>query len=174
MEGLGLYRFSDGRVYYGSFRNGIRHGRGRLTQKNGDYYEGCFEAGKMTGAGRAAYPSQGREFVGHFIDGKKTFGRIIFQDGKSYVGEWLNDRPHGKGTMRLTSGDVYVGELKEGRMHGRGTCTYHSQGGKRYEGEFEYDKPHGAGVMYYLDGAVVEAQWENGRQVGRNRSQTMR
>jgi hypothetical protein len=41
-----------------------------------------------------------------------------------YVGEWVNGKINGKGTIFLVSGDKYVGEWKDGRRHGHGVYEY--------------------------------------------------
>ena len=71
---------------------------------------------------------------------------IVFLVGCSskidYVGELVNDKPHGKGTITYENGDSYEGEWKEGKKHGKGTLTT-SAGGK-YEGEWN---EHTLGLM---------------------------
>jgi hypothetical protein len=43
---------------------------------------------------------------------------------RRYVGEWVNGKINGKGTIFLVSGDKYVGEWKDGRRHGHGVYEY--------------------------------------------------
>ena len=38
----GEYRFADGRIYKGSFKNNVKQGKGALFWENGDVYEGDF------------------------------------------------------------------------------------------------------------------------------------
>ena len=52
---------------------------------------------------------------------------IVFLVGCSskpdYVGDLVNDKPHGKGTMTYENGDSYEGEWKEGLKEGINTLN---------------------------------------------------
>ena len=37
--------FADGKIYEGSFRNGIFHGQGKMIYENGEVYEGAWTGG---------------------------------------------------------------------------------------------------------------------------------
>ena len=79
---------------------------------------------------------------------------IVFLVGCSskidYVGELVNDKPHGKGTITYENGDSYEGEWKEGKKHGQGTFTY-SRG--KYVGEFRKGKQFNT-TLYDKDGNI--------------------
>ena len=68
---------------------------------------------------------------------------IVFLVGCSskidYVGELVNDKPHGKGTITYENGDSYEGEWKEGKKHGQGTLFFDD--GSKAVGEFREDSP---------------------------------
>ena len=68
---------------------------------------------------------------------------IVFLVGCSskidYVGELVNDKPHGKGTITYENGDSYEGEWKEGKKHGQGTLFFDD--GSKAVGEFREDIP---------------------------------
>lgn len=55
---------------------GVPHGEGKLIWPNGDYYIGAFRYGKRNG-----------------------FGSRVNIDGSQYEGEYLDDKPNGKGTL---------------------------------------------------------------------------
>ena len=121
----------------------------------------------MSGECRAVYVAGKKEFVGTMQDGKKIQGKMTFQDlGKTYDGEWSNDKPHGQGSMTLSNGDTYTGEFVDGRMHGKGCFLYVSQEGRKYEGEFANDRPHGRGVMTMPNGKAIDTTWDQGKQTG--------
>ena len=86
---------------------------------------------------------------------------IVFLVGCSskidYVGELVNDKPHGKGTITYENGDSYEGEWKEGKKHGKGTLTT-SAGGK-YEGEWKEGKKHGQGTLFFDDGSKAVGEF---------------
>ena len=68
---------------------------------------------------------------------------IVFLVGCSskidYVGELVNDKPHGKGTITYENGDSYEGEWKEGKKHGQGTLFFDD--GSKAVGVFREDSP---------------------------------
>lgn len=49
---------------------------------------------------------------------------ILINNYDRYVGEWLNGKINGKGTIFLVTGDKYTGEWKDGRRHGHGVYEY--------------------------------------------------
>ena len=60
-------------------------------------------------------------YSGEFVNGKRQgCGTYLFSEGKSYIGSFENDKPHGQGIW-LLSNAVYIGESKEGRCEGKGT-----------------------------------------------------
>ena len=48
----------------------------------------------------------------------------IYVDLGTYVGEWQNGKPNGKGTFTYTNGNKYVGEYKNYKRNGQGTYTF--------------------------------------------------
>ena len=53
--GLGVYRYSNGDVYEGAFKNGLRTGGGIYRYANGDRYEGEFKDNDFHGGGAIFY-----------------------------------------------------------------------------------------------------------------------
>lgn len=60
MNGVGIFKFTDGRVYDGEFLNGSRHGKGKVlevtnvgvyTWPDGRSYDGQWKDGKQHGIG---------------------------------------------------------------------------------------------------------------------------
>ena len=90
-------------------------------------------------------------YVGEGIDGKRHGqGTVTYSNGKKYVGEFKNGKKHGQGTETYPNGSKYVGEFKNGKYHGQGTFTYSD--GRKYVGEFKKWKQHGKGVSTARDG----------------------
>lgn len=166
-HGVGTYKFADGKVYTGDFADGNRHGQGKLTQPSGDIFEGTFVDNKMTGPGRAVTQKGQREFVGEFNEGRKVKGvmRFLDQPGKSYDGEWLNERPHGRGVMTHANGDVYRGQFKDGRSDGEGEHVFAGSDGRILRGTFREDRPDGICTVTYLNGRVLEIEFAAGKAV---------
>ena len=73
-----------------------------------------------------------------------------------YVGEILNGKEHGFGTMNWANRDKYVGQFKNSKQHGQG--TYSNSGGDSWSGEWKwgkktengsYNKPNEGEAFYY-------------------------
>lgn len=103
--------------------------------------------------------------------GKTTFNRYHPNwPGATYIGEWKNGKPDGKGTATFPSGEKYVGDLKDGKSHGRGVFTEPNIKSRwingnppaiKYDGEWINDKRHGRGTGIWADGSRWEGQWKN-------------
>jgi hypothetical protein len=46
---------------------------------------------------------------------------MVFADGSSYTGNWVDGKRHGFGTMKFSNGSVYKGNWLNGMEHGEGT-----------------------------------------------------
>jgi hypothetical protein len=51
------------------------------------------------------------------------FGKMTFEDGAIYVGEWKNSKYHGDGIYTEVNGFKYVGEFRDDKWNGYGTAT---------------------------------------------------
>mmetsp|Transcript_86683 Transcript_86683/g.245809 ORF Transcript_86683/g.245809 Transcript_86683/m.245809 type:complete len:219 (+) Transcript_86683:62-718(+) len=142
--GKGREEIAGGGFYEGSFRFGLRCGRGTLVL-NGEgteRYEGEFRAEHHEGAGRKAWA-----------------------DGTVYDGQWLQGRKNGEGVLEEPSGRRYSGAWKDGKRHGIGTQVFDSD--TRYEGRWDNGLQHGTGKFFDLKrGTVYEGQWQGGNHHG--------
>jgi hypothetical protein len=85
-----------------------------------------------------SYPGEG-EYEGNVdSNGKRQgWGKMTYTNRTSddsvatYVGEWSNDKWHGRGIRTKVNGRRYEGEFKDGTMNGRGVNTWPN--GERYE-----------------------------------------
>ena len=67
-------------------------------------------------------------YVGETLDGKRHGqGTMIWPDGVKYVGEFKENKKHGQGTQTWTNGDKYKREWKDDEMHGHGTYSCHAR-----------------------------------------------
>uniref|UniRef100_A0A7S1FA96 MORN repeat-containing protein 5 n=1 Tax=Noctiluca scintillans TaxID=2966 RepID=A0A7S1FA96_NOCSC len=71
MDGTGTYRFSDGRVCTGQWRDGQMHGAGEMVWPNSSKYVGGFERNVRSGHGTFTWPD-GRVFTGLWRNGKQV------------------------------------------------------------------------------------------------------
>jgi hypothetical protein len=102
-------------IYYGSFKNNLRHGLGCLVLKNNTRIEG--------------------EFCDGFIN--KT-GAIYFPSGDIYYGEISKSyQMEGLGKILYHNGEKYQGNFKDGLKEGFGCFTFLS--GEQVSGAFSND-----------------------------------
>ncbi|MEM9930645.1 MAG: caspase family protein [Bacteroidota bacterium] len=162
-RGEGLYRYVDGRQYYGEFRDGRAHGEGTLTYPNGERYQGQFHRGQLHGKGIYRYPD-GSSRSGTWRHGVLSSGQdnLATTAGRSLPtsGCIQGDCEDGKGTYLTPGGAIYVGDFRSGEIHGQGICTYTD--GSRYEGQWSHRHPEGYGHKTWADGRSFTGQWRRG------------
>ncbi|XP_057841812.2 protein ACCUMULATION AND REPLICATION OF CHLOROPLASTS 3, chloroplastic isoform X2 [Cryptomeria japonica] len=90
-------------IYRGRCQGGLPEGKGRLSYKDGSFYDGIWKHGKRCGTG-AFYYSSGDMFQGYWRDdlmhgkGKANGeGRYYSKDGDVFFGHFENNWRHGKG-----------------------------------------------------------------------------
>lgn len=112
--------------YYFAFiiiRNGqFREGRGAMItpEPNKQLYEGWFKQNMFHGRGRVIFQT-GAYYIGEWSEGNKHGqGYMWLQNGQTYQGEYRDDMKNGQGTYRWPSGDIYIGEWLDGKKHGKG------------------------------------------------------
>ena len=113
--------------------------------------------------GRMEYES-GRIYDGDWISGQwHGRGRLLNPNGDSYEGDFCFDARHGQGVYRWDNGDVYVGNFTSDKRHGKGKFCFHN--GNVYEGEFLDGLFDGYG-KYVFAGGTYEGNWKDGRYNG--------
>ena len=124
--------------------------------------------------------------IERFLNSKK----IVFSDGKYYIGELLNNQLHGKGILYYKDGKIeydgdfikgkregkgkyffengyyYIGEWLNNFMNGKGT-VYYNNGTILYEGDWVCDKKEGNGKNIYKDGEYYIGEWLNNERHGK-------
>ncbi|RME01877.1 MAG: peptidase C14 caspase catalytic subunit p20, partial [Bacteroidetes bacterium] len=120
-DGWGTFTNPAGEKYVGTFRQGLRHGKGTLyfadsTYITGDWVEGEYMGNSQIEPGRVGC------IVGDCTNGRGTY---IFKDGiAKYVGDFRNGMPHGDGVIYYANGERYVGHWAEGNFDGEGTLFF--------------------------------------------------
>lgn len=108
------------------------------------------------------------QYVGDVLDGKPHGrGTLTYHPGrqeKKYEGEWQAGKIHGRGIFKWTSGARYEGEFKESWKEGEGIYFY-DDGGK-YQGSYIRNNRHGNGTMTYADGNKYSGEWKNNEYNG--------
>jgi len=74
--------------YEGTYRNGVREGKGTFTHMDGSIKSGTFTNGQLNGKGTAKD-----------------------ENGNSYEGEFINYRMHGNGTLKWGNGSTFIGYM---------------------------------------------------------------
>ena len=95
MDGKGAYKFANGDVYEGSYKEGLMHGKGNYNWKSGAKYSGDYSEDKRHGK-----------------------GQYQFKSGDRYDGAWQENKMHGKGNYMYLNGDVYQGDYVSNKQHG--------------------------------------------------------
>ncbi|EFC40616.1 predicted protein [Naegleria gruberi] len=85
-------------------------------------------------------------------------GTFVFCNGDMYSGEWKDGVANGKGlyTWKVTD-DRYMGEFLNMKRHGSGTMLF--QNGHKYDGLFYNDYRYGHGVETFANGNRYEGYW---------------
>jgi len=71
MEGMGIYKWNDGRSYHGEYLDDKKHGYGIYRWQDGRQYKGYWNHGKQHGLGVYQVASENREKFGLWEDGKR-------------------------------------------------------------------------------------------------------
>ena len=151
-SGTGRLEYHDtGEIFEGRFVHGFWAGYGKCIYPSGDEYTGFFQVSIRHGHGIMNY-SDGRSFDGTYTHGIKVEGRMTYQDGSVYVGQWSKGARHGKGTYTFLNGAVFLGEFCNDAIHGNGILTW-SNGG-RYVGQWRNGVRHGQGTDFRPDGTI--------------------
>lgn len=142
LYGNGAYKYADGGVYDGNWKNGMRHGNGTYKWASGSVYHGDWKGGKQHGKGTH----------------KWTCGDV-------YEGDWKDGKRNGKGTFKTASGEVYEGRWKDSKKHGKG--TFKSACGEVYEGRWKDDKKHGTGTYKYAETMDLATREKNMQELSK-------
>lgn len=87
------------------------------------------------------------------------YGEVLFANGATYKGHFVQDMMHGYGEMVDPMGSVYKGDFFEDKRQGNAIFTY-ADG--VYEGEYFNNRRHGKGKETDKAGNVFEGTFENG------------
>jgi hypothetical protein len=124
-------------------------------------YDGTWKAGKMHGKGIFVFEDE-KSYDGDFANNRPNgIGNADYIDGRHYEGDWKDGVYQGKGTYWTDDGLKFEGDYVLGRRNGIGKLKFPC--GLIYEGEFRDNKPHGRGTMRSkLSGWAYEGTFEKG------------
>ncbi|XP_075697070.1 MORN repeat-containing protein 1 isoform X2 [Rhinoderma darwinii] len=160
-HGYGIYVYANSFFRYeGEWKDGKKHGHGKLLFRDGSYYEGEFVRGEITGNGLRYWATRGNTYSGEFQDGElHGHGVMKYKDGERYEGEFVFGIREGHGLLVDKDGRTYSGAFHNNRKHGDGQMTF--QNSDHYEGNWVLDQRQGHGVLHCVDGTIYEGQWRN-------------
>ena len=137
---IGLYKKKkEDMNYYGYFINVPIES----LKKNLNFHKIDYDNGTYIG-----------EYKGNVCEG---YGKFIRDNDSYYIGQWLNDAEHGKGTIYLdihskNNEIIYEGDFAYGKPNGYGKCYY--ENGNYYIGEFSNGIRNGKGTIYYKNDCI--------------------
>jgi hypothetical protein len=161
-HGKGKMVFANGHSYTGDWINDMATGEGISIWTNGDRYEGQMKDGQRHGKGSYHF-ANGDKYTGDWIADKKEGHGITNLAVGRYEGQFKDDKMHGKGSFYFTNGDTYVGDWIDGKEEGQGIFNWVD--GDKYEGEFKAGKLHGQGSYYFGNGNKFIGYWVDGERM---------
>ncbi|KAK9739210.1 MORN repeat [Popillia japonica] len=164
MHGSGKIEWPDGKMYTGQFNNNQMHGFGRMDMPNIGVYEGQWKENQQNGFGILKY-SNGDVYKGYFKDGvphghgSYKQGNFTTSAASIYIGDWILGSKSGYGIMHdIISGEKYLGNWNDNKKHGKGLIV--TSDGIYYEGVFNQDILTGSGLMILEDGTFYEGDFK--------------
>ena len=161
-EGKGKYFTPDGLKYEGEFKgtyhgNGILYSSDQIIKYKGTWLQGRYQ----TGYGKMEYEN-GHIYEGEWMEGNTHGkGKYIWPDGEVYDGDFLNGIITGRGIRHYANGDIYEGDFVENTFHGKGIYFY-SKLKEKYDGDWEGNIRKGKGMLYDADGNIkLSGNWDN-------------
>jgi len=97
-NGIGVYKYNNGAIYFGTFRGGVRDGFGKLDFSNGTYYIGEFNNNQYSGLGSYTW-SEHNYYMGEYKNGQYHGKGVMYYDKVRYnAGTWVNGKFQGTAT----------------------------------------------------------------------------
>ena len=107
---------------------------------------------------------EGNDISNAIPSGRHKKPLFTFEDGNTYLGEWVGNQPDGFGIFTTAKGTRYEGYLANGLKHGYG--RHFGADGNTYEGDWEDGRMTGRGVYRWAKGDVYEGGLLEGKRHG--------
>jgi hypothetical protein len=157
------YDKKEDRWYDGNWIHGRWNGHGRISNGDGDFYEGGLKNDHKHGTAVMRF-ADGRVFEGEYIRGQMIQGKMTYQDGSVYEGCLADGMRHGHGKYIFIEGSKYEGEFEKGHIQGRGQMIWNDGGW--YLGEFFEGEMHGNGMEIRPDCSLRhDGEWSRGHPI---------
>jgi len=162
VSGYGVMAYSNGDIYEGYFREGKRHGNGRLITGTGHVFEGVWKDGEFTGWGICRF-SDGSIYSGQWEEGRLQGFGVLTQRSVRLIGEFEGDQVNGVGLKYVSADNFAVGTWKLGKLQGRGL---EFKEGNIHWGNFESGKLTGSASSVEISGIAYIGKWRDGVKQG--------
>ncbi|MCX7678954.1 MAG: hypothetical protein N2316_07020 [Spirochaetes bacterium] len=181
-NGVGISYFADGSEFQGNFVNDEPHGVGMYISADGMCKRAIFKNGTLISSQKVEFEKTdgpyrygtvialNGNYMGwyerHPLRGvvPQKRGRIRWEDGARYVGQWKDGKMHGRGSMQWADGSTYEGEWYEGKRCGFGIYVWRS--GVKYMGGWKENRKHGQGIAVYPDGRILKGMFYEDQFLG--------
>jgi hypothetical protein len=97
---------------------------------------------------------------------------MVYHNGRSYEGDWVDDMRQGEGIERYPNGHIYKGAFKNGKKEinlvgkAEGHGEYLWQNGEKYIGEWKNGLKEGKGRWESGNGDFYDGDWKNSKAHG--------
>lgn len=168
MDGEGTLILNTGDKYVGKFKDGQANGYGILYYANGKLYEGDWQNNELHGKGKLTYAANdelGRKYYeGEFFsDAIQGTGKMVWNDGDWYYGQWVDGHVDGKGEYHYADGRKFVGTHKKGE---RCEGTFYWTDGTYETAVYSNGVENGVAI-YYWDHNYRKGYYVNGKREGK-------
>jgi hypothetical protein len=156
---------SNKAVYIGEWnQSDQRDGFGMQIWNNGSLFEGLWKSNAMV-KGRLIF-DHGEVYEGEFFENQACGNGTFYSLSESiYSGQWLRDLRHGLGHESSVNGDIYKGEFYEDKKNGKGLIVFNDT--SEYDGDFSDDHIHGFGKFSWADGREYLGEFAFGKMEGK-------
>eukprot|EP01017_Pseudomicrothorax_dubius_P016698 TRINITY_DN1890_c0_g1_i4.p1 TRINITY_DN1890_c0_g1~~TRINITY_DN1890_c0_g1_i4.p1 ORF type:complete len:857 (-),score=192.25 TRINITY_DN1890_c0_g1_i4:114-2684(-) len=185
-EGLGIFFWNSGDVYYGHWSQNYMNGLGSFYFVHGGSLQGYFSSTLVTGPGKLTLPN-GSIYIGSWVDGyqhgegiyynacSNTWNFGIFDLGKLREKKEIGQGyPSSEDISRLIpeyysnievlqskcEEDSYDGPWRNGMKEGIGIFSF--KDGSKYQGAWENDYPNGLGIFQHVSGRIDAGFFKDG------------
>lgn len=146
-----------------ALRESMKTGFATVKRDNGTY-TGYLKNGVEEGKGKMVWDN-GDSYDGDWVYGAMHgYGVYIYSDGGRYEGNWSESNFNGYGVFYYKNGSKYEGNWSEGETHGYGKMTFDDGG--TYEGDFYEGSITGKGTLKWPDGSVYTGEVKDGSMHG--------
>ena len=157
-SGNGIFKWPNGAVWAGEFKDNVAHGLGIFTNPEGYRYVGYCRKEYITGNG--TWYDKDWNGVNITEHGYTQKGEKV--DNTHYItpiGDvvWMTAEGYGTYTDAEPRAHSYQGEFKDGKRHGHGTITYKDR--STYVGRFINGERRGWGTRQFANGNRYEGTW---------------